>query len=497
MRAMTIRLGASSLAALAAVLLVGCSESNGQGAADKAGGSTAPVVLRLGASDSIEVAESQNVRYFAAQVAKLSGGKLRVRVTFQAAGDGVPDVEARTVRLVRAGRFDLGWIGARAWDEFGVRSFQALQAPFLISDYALLGKVVTSPLAGEMLAGLESQDVVGLGLIPGLLRHPIGFTRPLVSLSDFAGARVRDLPSRATDALLEALGATPVHVSNAAFGAAIEGRRIDGTELSFANAPLVGGIVAANVTFFPKVLTLFAGARAFERLSDEQRNVLRTAVARTLEQLTAHPVDTALAFEGVLARQYCHTPLGRVVLASERELAALVRATRPVYAELERDLQTKALMRQIRELKASLPPAPPLVVPSSCLGAREAARASGKRRSPSILNGTYHWLLTEAAARAFGPPADDPGSTYPIVFTAVLRDGKWQFPNDQPPESGTYTVVGNRVVFNFGYDLTFTFSREPNGTLHLTPVLPMDRGDQWVWSGAPWRRVGPPTRRIP
>jgi hypothetical protein len=39
----------------------------------------------------------------------------------------------------------------------------------------------------------------------------------------------------------------------------------------------------------------------------------------------------------------------------------------------------------------------------------------------------------------------------------------------------------------------FRFARDPNGTIHLKPVLPMDSGDQFIWASKPWRRIGPPT----
>jgi len=474
-------------------LSVGCGTRHRSSVADKAGGSGGgPVVLRLGVSDGPLLAESRLARDFAAQVAQRSRGKLRIELVFQAAGSSTPDVEARTIELVRAGRFDLGWVAARAWDELGVTSFQALQAPFLITNYPLLDKVLTGPLATEMLAGLKDEDVVGLGLIPGLLRHPIGMKRPLVSLSDFAGARVRDLPSRASDALLRALGAVPVHVSNDDVG---RDALIDGTELSIINAP-IGGILTANVAFFPKVLTLFAGKRAFAGLSDEQQAILHTAAGRTLGHNASFPVRTALAFEGVLARQYCHLP-GRIVLASKEERAQLVRAARPAYRLLERDPQTKTEIAQIRAMKAALPTPPPIVVPSSCLGPGQHI-GLGAERSPSILNGTYHRLLTAVVARAFGLSATGPGSSFPLVITAVLRNGKWMANSDQPPDVGTYSVSGNEVVFRLGIDvMRFTFLRDPNGTLHLRPIPPMDRGDQFVMAGAPWLRVGPSTRRIP
>src|SRR5262249_7979410 len=159
--------------------------------------------------------------------------------------------------LVRKGDYDLGWIGARAWDELGVTSFQALQAPFLITNYAVFERFAKSPLAGQMLEGLESRHVVGVALIPGLLRRPVGLRRPFVCLADYRGARFRDNPSRVNDAIVTALGAVPAHVSNADYPKAAADGAIDGGEWSFANAPL-GGIVTGNVTLYAKALTLFA-----------------------------------------------------------------------------------------------------------------------------------------------------------------------------------------------------------------------------------------------
>ena len=317
-----------------------------------------------------------------------------------------------------------------------------------------------------------------------------------MSPSDFAGARIADFPSRASDSLLRALGATPVHLSNTATGA-IATQRVDGEESSFGRA-WVGSVVTANVTFFGKALTLFAGERAFSELSPAQQDVLREAARRTLLHAATHPVHDALAFEGVLARQYCHTP-GHIALASDSEIAALVRAARPVYAALDRDPQTRARIARIRKLKATLPPAPRIVVPAGCLADRGVAIQTGTLRPPGIVNGTYRWLLTAAGARAFGPPADAPGNTYPIVNTIVLRDGSW-VTRDHPPNSGTYRIVGDRLVLSWlqaGSDMTFTFRRMHDGSLVLRAVQPIDAGDRWVWSGAPWRRIGPPVGNVP
>ena len=207
-RALTLILVAASIA--------GC----GSGGGDKAGGSSAPAVLRLAAADDAEQPDARLVRHFAARVAELSGGSLEVRVTWDAGGAGIAR-EQRIARRVRDGRFELGWIGARAWDRLGVKSFQALQAPFLVTDQALLGRIAAGPLASQMLAGLDAHGFIGLALAPDRLRYPFGARHPLASPDDFAGARVRVQPSGVTEALIRALGATPVHVSGDDVGTAV------------------------------------------------------------------------------------------------------------------------------------------------------------------------------------------------------------------------------------------------------------------------------------
>ena len=162
-----------------------------------------------------------------------------------------------------------GWARAPGTG-MGIKSFQALQAPFLVTDHALLGRIMTGPLAARMLAGLDGHGFVGLALVPDRLRYPFGARGPLASPEDFAGARVRVYPSGATDALIRALGATPVHVSGDDVAAAVARREIDGTEAALGTNSATEGEnhLTANLPFFAKTLTLFAGEGTYERLDD-------------------------------------------------------------------------------------------------------------------------------------------------------------------------------------------------------------------------------------
>lgn len=487
---MTVRHTAGLLATAVAVLATaGCSFGHASSGADKAGGSTAPTVLSLADAGDPTQPDTPAVRFFAKRVAKLSSGGLRIHIKFQAAGDEIAEVEPATVRMVQSGSFDLGWVGSRTWDNLGVTSFEALQAPFLITSDPLLDRVVTSGIADKMLEGLRSQDVIGLALIPDELRHPLGLTHRLVSLSDFAGARIRIQPSRVTSSLMRALGAIPVEVANADVASAIDHRRIDGEELALGNAFRT---VTGNVTFFGKALTLFAGQQAYSRLTGHQRDVLREAAKQTLQHVIAtSPTENALAMA------FCRQSGNRIVLASKLQLAALVRASRPVYAKLERNTETRSFIATIRRLRATTPAPSPPVIPPSCSRAQRPAPLKGKLRPPSILNGTYH-VRTRLRdyIKFWGPSAKR--NFQADVEIRVLRDGRFQWAIGQSPPGphGTYSIRGNRITFvgpNAAPNKqeTFVFSLR-HGTLHLKPVKPMDPGDQWVTAGEPWQLVGPP-----
>jgi TRAP-type C4-dicarboxylate transport system substrate-binding protein len=319
-----------------------------------------PVVIRLGTGDDRGFPDTPVVERFAAAVEELSDGGMRVEVVWEA-GDNtsVPDgFEQGVVQLVQEGELDLGWIAARAWDTVGVKSFQALQAPFLITDHGLLAEVLASPMADEMVAGLESAGVVGLGLFQDGLRYPLGYTAPMTSPDDFDGADIRLVPSEATEALVRALGGRPVYgLAGDALDAAIANGDIDGTEVSLGLALDVapkGSVVTGNTVLFPRVNTLFAGQDLMTSLSDEQEAILAAAA----EEAQAFATSTTTEDFGA----FCEAG-GEVAIASDAEVAALERAARPVYRVLEADPQTKAFIDGIQELKEGQTVAD---VPSSC-----------------------------------------------------------------------------------------------------------------------------------
>ena len=194
-------------------------------------------------------------------------------------------------------------------------------------------------------------------------------------------------------------------------------------------------------------------------------------------------------------RDFCASgPSVSAAPASRVDIAALERAARPAYAELERDPRTRALIAAIRDLKLRSQ-RPPRALPEC---AHETPSTSGRERPAATVNGTYHWRVTSERARTRranrrgAPLAEDVGT----IGKMTLRNGKWVMGDIDPEDySGTYEIVGNRLVFDWsGTALTFIFNRHAGGDIDLEPIPPMDRGDAVVWAGGRWRLVGPPVR---
>jgi len=345
----------AGLAAAIVALLAGCSSAHRHGLADKAGGSaTQPTSLRLAyVSWSTSGPDSFLLRQFANRVDTLSHGSLRVHpvdTNYRA-----PDEEAQVARAVRAGRFGLGWIASGGWDNVGVSTFRALQAPFLITRYGVMDAVARSPVAAQMLGGLRPYGFVGLALVPSTLLHPslhLPAQAPLTVPASYRGIRFLVARWPTTDALISALGGKP------AFTVATGGPGALKPLLDYTTAG--EEVVTANVVLDGRFNTLFANANVLAQLSAGQRQALERAARDLIGQaIRARPSEQSAV------PSQCE--VGRMALASPEELAALANAAQPVTQRLEQDARTRAYIARIRTLKAAIPVDRAVRVPPRCL----------------------------------------------------------------------------------------------------------------------------------
>jgi TRAP-type C4-dicarboxylate transport system substrate-binding protein len=123
-----------------------------------------PITLHLAVSDAQGRASEPYVQEFVDQVNTLSKGNITIVPVWDAGADTTPPFEQGVVKTVKDGQSELGLAGSRAWDSAGVTSFEALQAPFLITNDALSEAVAASEIGTQMLDNLSSAGMTGLAL---------------------------------------------------------------------------------------------------------------------------------------------------------------------------------------------------------------------------------------------------------------------------------------------------------------------------------------------
>src|SRR5215217_8325442 len=476
------RLATVALAVIAAVVAGGC---GGGGSGDKAGGSGEPVVLRM-ANAYGDLQTAPVIEQFVSQVKARSGGNLRIQLV-SPWGDYANDAEQQVVRAVAVGKVDLGWAGARVFDTMGVTSFQALQAPMLIDNYALEQAVAASDLPGQMLQGLDKVGVRGLGVLADGLRKPIAVKHPLLGVQDWRGITFGTLKSAGQAQAIRSLGGTPMEISRRARNEALLDGRLQGLEMDlfvYEHVALAqpAPYVTANVTLWPQLDVLFANPNRLARLTEQQRGWLQQAAQDATGRVAALADRDAQSLKNA-----CRSG-ARFANASPADLAALRGAFASVYASLERDPQTKAFIDQIQALKRSTSAEAPLAIPAGCTGKASEQPAASTGTAPVDLNGTYRYLLTKEDARKVGDPEVD---QFLYLTTVKLQDGKVE--GGCFGQGASYSVTGDQITFDtpeYGYTMTFTFSVDGKGNFHHTPAPSVEKGDALECSYKPWTKIG-------
>ena len=498
------------LAPVIAMLFAACGASSG-GAPPASDGPTAagavspapvaipdpPITLRLAIAGAAGPPGQAVIDDLVQRVATLSGGKITIVPTYDAAG---PRFEEGVVELLQDGDADLAIAASRAWDLHGETGLQALQAPFLIDNDALVVAVAGGEVARQALDGMDS--AVGLTLWPEDLRHPVSFGRcgkDFSSPAGLVGATFLVQPSELANRVLDQLGATRYPTQGVDRNIDAAACTLHGMEAGMLNLNVVpmdaAPVMMADLTLFPKFQVLAANADAFNRLSEPQQAVLLAAAeAVGAAALEGHRVDPELA-AGWCAKG------GTLALAGADAQAAYRAAVEPVYAELSKDSETKGLIEAIATLKAATP-ASPLAAPCDATTLAtpvpvDAIDTTGYVGT-TFPNGTFR---REIVAEDLVAAGLDPelAKRNEQVLTYIFDDGKVTFRWESARESGgcegTYQSRDDKLVemvttggdADCGVGPNSVWREEPDGIsfISLDPsFLPSDHilVDRWVWT---------------
>lgn len=258
----------------------------------------ADVTLKLGHVTQTSHPFHIGAEMFRDAVAKKSGGKMEISVyPARQLGD-----DRQLLEGVRLGTIDAAVVSSSTFALF-TPVMDALQLPFLIPSYEALADAFVSAPADKMLASLDGLGIKGLGYYEGGFRHFLNSKRPVRTVADMQGLKIRVVPNPLHIAIFRALGANPTPMPYGEVYTALETGALDGSEINVSSVlserfyEKAKHMTMTGQYFFPAV-TIVNKAK-FDRLTPEQRKVLTDAARETIRP----QVEAAAAQEGDAAKK--------------------------------------------------------------------------------------------------------------------------------------------------------------------------------------------------
>ncbi|PZE20601.1 TRAP transporter substrate-binding protein [Paenibacillus xerothermodurans] len=169
--------------------------------------------------------QGQGLKKFAEIVGEKSGGKLKVQTFFAAQlGDDLKMTDA-----LKAGTQEIT-IPSTSPLTGMVKEFGMFDFPFVFDNEQEADAVLDGPLGQKLIDKLPAQGLIGLGYWENGFRNLTNSKRPVATVDDFKGLKIRTLQSKVQLDAFSALGANPSPMPFSEIFTALESKTVDGQE---------------------------------------------------------------------------------------------------------------------------------------------------------------------------------------------------------------------------------------------------------------------------
>jgi tripartite ATP-independent transporter DctP family solute receptor len=285
----------------------------------------------------------QALHFMGSMIAERSGGRDQIRV-FHSRQLGE---EKETIEQTRAGAIDLNRTNGALIGNF-VPAMNVLAMPFLFRSIEHLQKVLDGPIGNEILNSFEPYGFVGLAFYDSGARSIYNSVRPVRTLADIKGLRLRVQQSALMSDMVRALGAEPVELP---YGQVITGlatKLIDGAENNWPSFvttdhyKFAGYYTLTEHTMSPEVLVM--SKKAWESLSAEDREIFRDAALQSNLFMRAKWKDLEQS-----SRQRAEA--ARVTIVADFDRKPFEAAMAGIYEKARRDPAAAKLIDRIRKVE--------------------------------------------------------------------------------------------------------------------------------------------------
>jgi tripartite ATP-independent transporter DctP family solute receptor len=181
--------------------------------------------IRLGHSFTDSHPRAVAMKQFASAVEKATGGKVLIDVH----GNASLGSEEKMLIATQSGVQEL-YLGALSPIAARKKELQIFDFPFLFATDAEAAQLLDGPMGRKMLDNLDDMNVHGLVWAGGAFRNMSNSKRPLNSLADMKGLKVRVMQSPMALASFNAMGMNAVPMAFTEVYPALEIRALDGYE---------------------------------------------------------------------------------------------------------------------------------------------------------------------------------------------------------------------------------------------------------------------------
>jgi tripartite ATP-independent transporter DctP family solute receptor len=283
------------------------------------------------------------LRYMGNLVAERSGGRHRIAV-FHSRQLGE---EKETLAQTRAGAIDLNRTNVALIGTM-VPAVNVLAMPFLFRSIEHLQKVLDGPIGSEILDSFEPYGFIGLAFFDSGARSIYNSVRPVRSIADISGLRLRVQQSEQMSDMVRALGAEPVELPYGQVLTGLATRLIDGAENNWPSFvttnhyQYAGYYTLTEHTMSPEVLVM--SQKAWSSLTAEDQKIFREAALRSSRFMREKWRDLEER-----SRQKAEAAGVKIVTDFDRK--PFEAAMAGIYAKAQRDPAIAHLIERIRKVE--------------------------------------------------------------------------------------------------------------------------------------------------
>ena len=256
------------------------------------------------------------------------------------------------VTQVRAGTIMMTWVGM-AFLSRTVPELEAVSLPFMFPNREVAYKVMDGPIGALIDQKMADKGFISLGFMELGPRQVTNSVRPIKTMADLKGLKIRLQPNETHLATFRALGANPIAMDIREVYSAMEQKVIDGHENPYAliidSRFYEVQKYVSNTAHFFDFIAVVANRKKFEALPPEFQQAIKTAMEKAVasQRIAATKADaTALAELQKKGMQYDAMP------PAERE--AMRKATAGVVDDIKKRVGPELVDSVLVEVKKAV-----------------------------------------------------------------------------------------------------------------------------------------------